>query len=162
MILALDPGNTESGWCLINDDYSIEAKGKNLNDDILGIIHEYILEIEHVVIEMIASYGMAVGQTVFNTCRWVGKFEEIFNFIDLKEPPSLLYRTEIKMNICGQARAKDTNIRVALIDRFSFERHADKGGKGTKNDPGFFFGFKSDIWAAYAVGVTYMDLNKKD
>ena len=46
-------------------------------------------------------------------------------------------------------RAKDSNIRQALIDRF--------GVVGTKKNPGWFYGVSKDVWAAIAVGVTYHD-----
>ena len=49
------------------------------------------------------------------------------------------------MNLCGQTKAKDTNVRQALIDRF--------GVVGTKKNQGWFYGFKADIWQAYALGV---------
>jgi len=162
LILAIDPGNIESGWCLINDDYTVEDKGKWRNEDILESLSDYFWKYnpEHIVIEMIASYGMAVGQTVFDTCVWIGRFmqEAIAINAESNDFVSRIYRKDIKMNICGQVRAKDSNIRQALVDRFSYERHKAKGGKGVKADPGFFYGFSKDMWAAYAVGVTYLDL----
>ncbi len=54
-------------------------------------------------------------------------------------------------------RAKDRNVTQALVDRFSYSRHKAKGGSGVKADPGYFYGFKKDIWQAFAVGVTYLD-----
>ena len=155
MILAIDPGNVETGFCIIDDDFTIMEKGKWKNEDLLAYIHNELPSLCDVVIEMVASYGMAVGQTVFDTCVWIGRFHEAS--LNSVRKVSKVYRKDIKMNICGQTRAKDSNIRQALIDRFSYERHRAKGGKGTKLDPGFFFGFKSDIWAAYALGVTYLD-----
>ena len=103
---------------------------------------------------MIASYGMAVGKTVFDTCRWVGRFEALFMSQHYIEP-TLIYRLEEKQHICKDSRAKDSNIRRALIDRFA--EHDLKRGTGTKKNPDWFYGFKKDIWAAYAVGLTYIE-----
>jgi hypothetical protein len=141
----------------MDDCYNVIEKGKDENQKVLHLIYAYDCryEIDYVVIEMIASYGMAVGQTVFETCVWVGRFMQ--NSYSREIPVERIYRKDIKMNLCGQTRAKDSNIRQALVDRFSYERHAAKGGKGTKADPGFFYGFSKDMWAAYAVGVTYLD-----
>lgn len=155
MILAIDPGSTETGFCLLRDDFTIIEKGKILNEDMITFIKNAPSTAD-IVIEMVASYGMAVGKTVFETCVWVGRFHQAG--INGIRKIDKMYRKDIKMNICGMTRAKDSNIRQALVDRFSFERHLEKGGKGTKKDPGFFFGFKSDIWAAFAVGVTYLDM----
>lgn len=85
----------------------------------------YNAEYDLVVIEMIASYGMAVGKTVFETCVWIGRFVEIASFNNIKV--EYIYRKDEKMNICNSMKAKDSNIRQALIDRF--------GPVGTKRNP---------------------------
>ena len=63
-----------------------------------------------------------------------------------------------KLAICHSPRANDATIRQALIDRFA--PGTPNKGKGTKKEPGWFYGFRADIWQAYAVGVTWADLNR--
>lgn len=155
-ILAIDPGNIESAYCVIDaDTYKPLLFGKEENNKILEKISKYQLfncfdEIDF-VIEMIASYGMPVGKEVFDTCVWIGRFAERMMRFHVDEV-YYIYRKEEKINLCGSMKAKDSNIRQALIDRF--------GVVGTKKNKGWFYGFKKDIWSAYAVGVTYLDKEK--
>lgn len=136
-------GNIESAYCIIDSEtYKPMFFAKVENEKLLNFILNS--EFDEIVIEMIASYGMPVGKEVFETCVWIGKFAQASN---LKE--EYVYRKDEKINLCGSLKAKDSNIRQALIDRF--------GIVGTKKNKGWFYGFKSDIWAAYAVGVTYLD-----
>ena len=160
MILAIDPGNVYSAYVIMGEDYKPTEFGKIENYLFEGLISACINhgDVEHVVIEMVASYGMAVGQTVFDTCVWIGRFKENaeYNVVD----NSLMFRKDVKMNLCGQTRAKDSNIIQALIDRFAYG--VPNRGKGYKKGPGWFYGFKADIWQAYALGVTYMDERKNN
>lgn len=160
MILAIDPGNIESGIVLMENDLKILEAEKLDNKNILGrILSCQYADVEHIAIEMVASYGMAVGATVFETCVWIGRFTEALLFTTGVEP-QLIYRKDEKMNLCNSMKAKDSNIVQALIDRFA--PNTTNKGKGTKKNPGWFYGFKKDIWQAYAVGVTYHDMYMKE
>lgn len=145
-ILAIDPGNQQSAYALLDADLRPVKFAKKPNDEVMK---DCITILEEnttvVVIEMIASYGMAVGKEVFETCVWIGRFIERL----APDTYKLIYRREEKENLCGSMRAKDSNIRQALIDRF--------GVVGTKKNPGWFYGVSKDVWAAIAVGVTYHD-----
>ena len=148
MILSIDPGNEYSAYSLLDKNLKPVKFGKVLNHDLLIILEElFLIEcITDVAIEMIASYGMAVGKTVFDTCVWIGRFYQLISErSNIK--PTFIYRKDEKMCICGNMKAKDSNIRQALIDRFA--------------NPDWFYGFKADVWAAYAVGVTYHELKKE-
>lgn len=148
IILAIDPGNIESAYCLMDSKtYKPIEFGKISNVQMLMKIIE--LKYDKIIIEMIASYGMAVGASVFDTCVWIGRFIQARTCADFE----YIYRKEEKMNLCYSMKAKDSNIRQALIDRF--------GDVGTKSNQGFFYGFKKDIWSAFAVGCTYLDKTKK-
>lgn len=159
MILAIDPGNIESAFVLLDEKLKpCEAKIVD-NVDMLEIIEDYgSNEDIDLAIEMIASYGMAVGKTVFDTCVWIGRFYETAIQRDYRYI-QYIYRQEEKMNLCHSMKANDSNITQALIDRFA--PNTRNKGKGVKANPGWFYGFKKDIWQAYAVGVTYHDIYLK-
>lgn len=151
MIFAIDPGNVESAYAEMD---SVTLKpvsvGKVDNKTLLEKVKQLPYDAE-LVIEMVASYGMAVGKEVFDTVFWIGRFWEAGNGLHRE----LIYRREEKLDLCGSCKAKDANIRQALIGRFAHGVRGD--GKGTKKEPGWFYGFAADIWQAYAVGVTWAD-----
>ena len=157
-IIAIDPGNIESGYVVVEHDYGeiqrvIEC-GKVENDAVFGVLKKYANAKTLIAIEMIASYGMAVGKSVFDTCVWVGRFTE--RALYYASPVIQIYRKDEKMNICGTLKAKDANITRALADRYASGE--PNFGKGTKDKKGFFYGFKADIWQAFAVAVTCFDM----
>lgn len=150
-ILAIDPGTYESGWCLVN---SLCARPmsfeKSANEDVL----QHILELypSVVVIEKLVSYGMRIGAETLTTAEWVGRFAQFSE--DHGFAVDYVKRMEEKRAICGSPTANDKAIRMALIERFA--KHDLKNGKGTKDNPDWFYGFRADVWQAYAVGVTYL------
>ena len=150
MILAIDPGNEKSAYVMMDGKLRPLYSGIADNGDVLTIIEE--TGCTHMAIEMVASYGMAVGATVFETVFWIGRFYEQARANDHIVYIEKVYRKDVKMNLCQSMRAKDSSVRQALIDRF--------GVVGVKKNPGWFYGFKKDIWSAYAVGVTYWDMKE--
>lgn len=151
-VLALDPGDTQTGYCFIDVDTLRPLRfGKEDNQSVLLLVQLEAYDL--LVSERVASYGMAVGRNVFETCEWVGRYTQASH-----APVVYIYRQEEKIHICHDSRAKDSNIRRALIDRFA--QHDLKNGRGTKKKPDWFYGFKKDVWAAYAAGITYIEKEK--
>lgn len=142
-LLAIDPGTTHSGWVLMRNG-NPWSSGVWENAEILRHLEEW--SGANVAIEMIASYGMAVGAEVFDTCLWVGRFMQALG----PDRVRLVYRKEVKSHLCGSQKAKDANIRQALIDRWGGKAEAI----GTIKKPGPLYGIKSHAWAALAVAVT--------
>lgn len=156
-VLAIDPGNTESAYALIDAGTRepIEfAKVDNwaLIDRLYRVRNCDTLQ--RVAIEMVASYGMAVGAEVFDTCVWIGRFAHQLE-THTSANVELVKRQPVKLHHCHDSRAKDSNITQALVDRFALGQ--PNHGKGTKAEPGFFYGFKADIWQAYALAVYVAD-----
>lgn len=150
-ILAIDPGPNASA-CLGWDGEKVFNIGMFDNEEILNSTPFFGQMYDLITIEMIASYGMGVGKEVFETCVWIGRFIERCQ--SLACPFKLVYRLQIKTHLCHSARAKDSNIRQAIIDRF--------GGKdkaiGKKANPGPLWGVKSHLWAALALALFTQDL----
>jgi hypothetical protein len=139
MILAIDSGTTQSAFVQFDESKNlIVDHGILPNPEMRQILigREYDL----VALEMIASYGMPVGASTFETCLWIGRFIEL-----ARTESRLVYRKDIKMHLCGSMRAKDGNVRQALIDLL--------GEQGTKKDKGPTYGISSHSWAALAVAV---------
>lgn len=143
-LFAIDPGTTQSGWVVMRDG-AVAASGVSDNGELLQALQSS--DADRLAIEMIASYGMAVGREVFETCVWIGRFTQAW-----REPESvrLVYRQQVKLHLCGSLRAKDANIRQALLDKL--------GPAGTKKAPGPTYGVRSHAWAALGVAVTALEV----
>lgn len=140
-IYAIDPGTHESA-ILLFDGIKLFAAKIIPNEEMLNELRNHPEEVfAPIAIEMIASYGMAVGREVFETCVLIGRILEIARSKAM--PTQLVYRKDVKIHLCGTMKAKDPNIRQALIDKH--------GPTGTKKKPGKLFGISSHLWSALAV-----------
>ena len=161
-ILAIDPGTEKSGVIFWHDGIVNGGRAKEVVDnwELLRRIRDGEYPSSHFAIEQICSYGMAVGKETFKTVEWSGRFIEAWAmntssaldyYIKQEIEPHILRlpRLDIKVHLCGTAKAKDANIRQALIDRL--------GEPGTKKNPGPTFGISSHMWSALAVAAVAAD-----
>lgn len=146
-LYAIDPGTTHSAIVSVHGESVVP----------LGIWHNALAALylrerpktgRHLVIEKVESFGMPVGVEVFETVYWSGRFAEAWDMGEGHEV-SRIGRKAVKLALCGTVKAKDANIRQALIDRYGGPQCVKKGGP--------LAGIKSHLWAALALAVTYQD-----
>lgn len=150
-LLAIDPGPERSAWLAFTDGRPVQFAIEP-NDAVLDRIREAAVSV--LAIEGIASYGMAVGAEVFETCVWSGRFIQRWDDRTGRGLLLRVYRKDVKLHLCGSYRAKDTNVRQALIDRYGPGKDAAIGRKAT---PGPLYGVSSHVWSALAVAVFAAD-----
>jgi hypothetical protein len=151
-ILAIDPGSEQSAWLLYTEDGF--KFGKLPNDEVLTIVENVTDNGHNVVCEMVACYGMPVGKEVFETVRWIGRFEQATK--DRLRDFHVLYRKDVTMHLCNSTKAGDSNVRHVLIDRFG----GKEKGIGGKKRPGPLYGIHKDVWSALAIAVTFVETRK--
>lgn len=150
-LLAIDPGNVESAYVLYDTETKLPILWEKIpNADVLSTIE--CSDADQLYLEMIASYGMPVGATVFETCIMIGRCIECWSRTGFRDDleAHFIYRREVKLHLCNSAKAKDANVRQALIDRYGGKEKAI----GKKATPGVLYGMKADCWAALGVAVT--------
>lgn len=155
-LIALDVGTTQSGYCIVDvDTYKPLEFGKVDNNILLEKVKNS--EYDMLVYEEFQSYGMPVGKSTIESITWNGRY--IQSALDREKKVYAIYRKDEKINLCGTMKAKDSNIRQALVDRFA--KFDFKSGKGTKNNKDFFYGFSKDSWSAFAISTTWIDKQKE-
>lgn len=181
-IFAIDPGCHQSAWCLYRLD-EIGGAGILPNAELLALLRNpERLVGAALAVEKVQCYGMAVGEEVFETVLWSGRFIEAWRE---RGPVLRVPRVDVKLHLCHQANAKDPNVRQALIDRFGGSAALEKRracsrcksagevksrlkvggcamlmtcpkceGRGYLGQEGALAHFKADMWAALGVAVT--------
>jgi hypothetical protein len=187
-LIAIDPGNKISGWVVFfpvdeDDDmpFGVVGFGRTENKTLRQQLRDVTKSVRNgsrLVIEMPRARGMPTANEEFLTCVEIGKFLMAWG-----GPWSFAFRMDIKLAICGQARATDSNVRTALIDIFGGKQKAVGGKKCTKckgkgwvgvgrptcpkcggakweQPPGPLHGMAEDEWAALAVAAWWMQEGK--
>ena len=151
LILGIDPGQTV-GWALIDAAEwppRVVETGQWTEAPALVLVEATCAAL--VAVEGVEARGMAVGQdtmdTAYQSGRLVGHAEATGH------RAVRVFRRRIKAALCGSARAKDANVRQAILDLYL----PTGGGKtpqiGTKAKPGPLYGVTGHAWAALAVAL---------
>ena len=163
-VLAIDPGSEKSGYVCwgpsgfcsptVGSKVQYPPFGKVDNRKIEAII---ALSMWDVVIEKITLYQKA-DQNIHATIWWYGRFSHVSDVRFSRNVVAYLTRTEVKKRLLPglpTGQRNDTTIKAYLKDRFApgVRNH----GKGTKAEPGYFYGFHRDVWQAFALAVAYHD-----
>lgn len=157
-ILAIDPGTEKSGFVLFDSNTkSILESGIVENEELL--YRSTWADADILAVEMCANYGMPSGKTIFETVLWIGRFIQYAASNGIMHE-KLYKKVDINPTLCFSNKAKDANIRQAIIDMFE----PTGGGKtpqiGTKAQPGPLYGVSSHAISALAVALTYCLKNK--
>ena len=190
-LVCVDPGSTASGVVVLDLDipsgpvvWAAKVENVHLVRDLRNgeLSPELPLNGHLLVVEMMQARGMPFSNDEMRTLVWLGRFIEAWGG-EWRE----VFRKDVKMHLCGQVKANDSNIRAALIDRFGGEPVAlarqtkcptckgagrfgqGRGSKRTTHDchvcgmtgkvgtTGPLHSISTDCWSALALGLTYSE-----
>lgn len=160
MIIGIDPGPVESAYIVWSGEKILEL-GHMMNGSLICEVFPQVRRgypgIE-MVVERVACYGMTVGDSVFETVFWTGNFCRAWAGTCPECYQGTAHRVKrmnVKMHLCNDSRAKDSNIRQALIDRFEPNLEPRCRPKDVLK------GVSKDCWQALALAVYWHDVNGK-
>lgn len=142
VILAIDPGTHESGFCLYDVlQGKVISCGVMLNDDMLKIVRDDRSDM--LAIEGFKARGNVIDNNCVQTIRWEGRFQQAWG---CPEDVHLVSRAAVKkfLGLPGSANDAKVNARLREI----------VGEKGTKMNPGPTYAVSSHAWPALGVALT--------
>lgn len=154
MLIGLDPGEEKSA-IVVFDGVHVHQAEILRNRLLLSYLRRSPVNV--LAYEMVACYGMPVGKEIFETVFWLGRFVEAYTNQIQRQAADAVFRKDVKLHLCNSLRAKDSNVRQALIDRFGGSRQR---AIGTKKSPGPLYGVTSHCWSALAVAVYWWDMRQ--
>lgn len=154
IILAIDPGPAKSGWCVYEHAEPCgtvhDAGTDTPNAELLKDVPSLSMASDELVIEQVASYGMPVGADVFDTVFWSGRFAQAWSGAFHRLP-----FLAVKMQLCHDSRAKESNVRQAVRDLFPGTGGGLRPEIGIKAQPGPLYRVKGHAWSALALAVAF-------
>jgi len=158
IVLGIDPGATKSGVVLWDTKSKIPVDaltGTIENHAVLTMIKRNDL-LSVVAIERIRGYGLVSGDDTFDTCEWIGRFNQAAQDRNSAlRAIFLIPRKEIKQRLCGNTTTNDKYVREALIDMLEDPEFVGRDAKGTKTikKGGRLYELSGHTWSALAVAI---------
>src|SRR5690606_30981469 len=109
IVLAIDPGPVQSGYALY-DGKRVLRSGVLPNVDLLLIVADD--NSDALAIEKIVSYGNIVNNDTFDTCEWIGRFQQAWACPD---EVVKVKRLQVKQALGLKGSAKDKDVNAALL-----------------------------------------------
>jgi len=157
-VLAIDPGSSKSAYVVYDiENKSLVTFGIDENEVLIKRVKKLHSFVPFMLVEQVKNYGMLIGDTLLMTVFWSGRFVESWG----GDAFSLIPRKTIVTSLCGNARAKDKNVRRAILDRFSTASRGGFGKEpalGNKSHPGPIYGVSKDVFSALALALYWEDL----
>lgn len=165
-IISIDTGSESSAFVAYNEETKQLADKHILpNVELIERLKNFCKthDVKIVLIEMSASYGMAVGMPVLMNCFIIGLFSQLFKQFDI--PVKLIFRKTVKLELCGSIKGvNDSAVNITLQDMY----WGQPGCKTKKNINPFYnneetllndarFDMQNDIWSSLAILTVYLN-----
>lgn len=152
-VLGIDPGNMESAYVVMDRETQRPLEHDKVgNEELERRLAKGEIQFDEACLEIVSSYGLAAGKDLFQTCMEIGRLSVLIESYGVQTYGC--YRRDVKLHLTGVASSKDVNVRAALIEAYA--KHDFKNGKGTKDNPDWWYKFRADEWAAAALAVCFI------
>jgi hypothetical protein len=158
-IFAIDPGTRESAYVEYDPTKTLSPILSWGHVDNAKLLLELASPLPRTgVIEVMQSYMLRVGESVFLTCEWIGRFDHQWRQVHASRSLGRLTKPEVSLHLCGRRNATKPDLNGALYQKFGGSRRA---AVGVKKEPGPLYGLVGDhIWDALALAVTWHEQNQ--
>jgi len=158
IILAIDPGNIESAYVLWDGEKMLDKNYLPNKECLSKFEQQRFQNIDCVVIEMVSSYGMPIGQNTIDTCVWIGIFKQFFH----NKEVHLRFRQTVKMHHCHALNGvNDGAINNVLKGKYGDDKTQKRPNEVIWNDCVKHNGgreyMNGDIWAAFALATSWTE-----